>query len=105
MSDFVENLARAYNPVGWAWYDSADADHPAKPIFLARERKQMRDAIEAMREPTEKLWQAWRSVNCKIGENGMEEFTYFAGDYGNWLACHHAMIDSALKSSDECIAR
>lgn len=25
----------------------------------------------------------------------MEEFTRFYGDYGNWLACHSAMIDAA----------
>lgn len=55
-----------------------------------------RAAVEAMREPTEAMWRAWRSVNCKIGTDGMEEFTYFSGDYGSWLACHRAMIDAAL---------
>lgn len=55
-----------------------------------------RAAMEAMRLPTEAMWEGWRSVNCRLGGFGFEEFTCFNGDYGNWVACHQAMIDAAL---------
>ena len=58
--------------------------------------RQARAAIEAMREPNEAMWDGWRSVNCEHGGFGFEESTCFNGDYGNWVACHHAMIDAAL---------
>lgn len=59
-------------------------------------RKSARAAIEAMRHPTDEMWEGWRSINCTKGANGFEEFTSFEGDYGNWLTCHIAMIDAAL---------
>src|SRR3990167_1793727 len=55
-----------------------------------------RAAIEAMRVQSREMWAGWRSINCRHGTDGMKEFTYFYGDYGNWLACHNRMIDAAL---------
>lgn len=60
---------------------------------LEQENARLRKLFE---EPTQEMWEAWRSVNCKIGERGMEEFTSFYGDHGNWLACHQAMGRAAL---------
>lgn len=51
MNEMIERHARAYNPVGWAWYDRAEDDHPAKPVFREREEKQSRAAIGALCEP------------------------------------------------------
>lgn len=42
-----EAVARAYNPVGWVWYDRAEPDHPAKPVFYDRELRQIDAAIGA----------------------------------------------------------
>src|SRR6185437_6375692 len=52
--DVVETAARAYDPVGWAWYDKAYTHHPAKPIFRERAFSQMRAAIAAMPPPPER---------------------------------------------------
>lgn len=46
--ELVEIVARAYDPVGWAWYDAASTDHAAKPAFLANALNRARDAIEAI---------------------------------------------------------
>lgn len=54
-------------------------------------------ALEALMEPSEGAWEAWRSVNCRHGTDGMEEFTYFKGDFGNWLSCHQAMLRRILE--------
>ncbi len=62
MDEMVERVARAYDPVGWAWYDSAPADHPAKPVFLADKIGRMKTAIEAMREPTGAMQAMGRDV-------------------------------------------
>ena len=40
----IEAMARAADPVGWRWFDNADADHPAKPPFIECELRNMRDA-------------------------------------------------------------
>ena len=45
----------------------------------------------APNEATPEMWAGFRSVNCTHGKDGMEEFTYFSGDYGNWVACYMAM--------------
>lgn len=50
------------------------------------------DILEQIMEPGEGAWDAWRSLNCTHGAAGMEEFTRFNGDFGNWLGCHQAMI-------------
>lgn len=42
----TEQAARSYDPVGWRWYDAAEADHPAKPIFLADKISRTRDALK-----------------------------------------------------------
>lgn len=49
-------------------------------------------------EPTEEMFEGFRSVNCKCGKNGMEEFTSFYGDYGNWIACYRGMLAAAPES-------
>ena len=45
--ELAQRIARAWDPVGWAWYDRAGADHTAKPIFFA---DQMRRAAAVMKE-------------------------------------------------------
>jgi hypothetical protein len=47
------------------------------------------------REATPEMYEGFRSVNCQRGTDGMEEFTYFSGDMGNWRACYAAMIQAA----------
>lgn len=42
------------------------------------------------------VWTGFRSVNCEIGEGGMEEFTKFYGDFGNFAACWEAARDAFL---------
>lgn len=54
-----------------------------------------RAAIEAMRDADTAMFHAWRSVNC----HSEGERTYFIGDFGNWLACHDAMIVAALEQA------
>jgi len=47
--------------------------------------------------PTAAMWEGFRSVNCRTGDRGMEEFTTFQGDFGNWVASYRAMIAAAEK--------
>lgn len=47
-SEAIEALAKAADPVGWAWYDKAAPDHPAKPIFLADQLKRHTAALSAL---------------------------------------------------------
>lgn len=44
----AERVARAWDPVGWAWYDSAEDDHPAKSAFLADQMKRANAVLEAL---------------------------------------------------------
>jgi|SRR5665213_399499 len=43
----VERAARAYDPVGWKWYDEADDTHPAKRVFRQHALSQMDSGIAA----------------------------------------------------------
>lgn len=53
-NEVVERHARAYDPVGWAWYDNAADDHPAKTIFRERALAQSRAAIAVLNTITHK---------------------------------------------------
>jgi len=44
----IEAVARAYDPVGWTWYDSAGLDHPAKAMFYVDKTSRARAAILAL---------------------------------------------------------
>lgn len=70
---------------------------PTDPLASDRAEavQQEADYVMVPREPTEEMWAAWRSINCNIGKDGMEEFTSFTGDYGNWVACYNSMIAAA----------
>ncbi len=87
MSDMIELGARAAQDVAGSMGAHLD-DYVAKEVARA--------VIEAMRWPTKPMFEGWRSVNCIKDQPDFEEFTYFNGDYGGWLACHQAMIDAAL---------
>ena len=47
----LERIARAWDPVGWDWYDRAEADHPAKPIFFADQMKRAARVRDALKMP------------------------------------------------------
>ena len=53
MSEEVEKASRAYDPMGWSWYDTAPHDHPARPVFYADQISRMTRAITALRQPAE----------------------------------------------------
>lgn len=46
-------------------------------------------------EASDEMYEAFRSINCSKGSGGMEEFTTFRGDFGNWLTCYQAMLAAA----------
>jgi hypothetical protein len=100
MSEMIELMARAIR--GTVLPGSHDRDHDWDRIGeIAREmyRREARAAMEALRWPTKAMFEGWRAVNCIKDQPDFEEFTYFNGDYGGWLACHQSMIDAALTAS------
>ncbi len=46
--DKVERVARAIDPMAWAFIDNAPNDHPAKELTRNRVMKQAKAAIAAM---------------------------------------------------------
>ena len=83
----VETAARSYDPVGWAWYDRADTDHPAKPVFRERAFSQMRAALDAFRaqstsQPTElerELTTALRALHAAVEKNPSMQGRQYVG--------------------------
>jgi hypothetical protein len=42
--------------------------------------------------PTPEMYEGFRSINCTNGGDGLDEFTRFRGDFGNWAACYSMML-------------
>src|SRR6185312_6988628 len=58
-NDLIERVARANDPVGWAWYDStsevqSDITQQTRVMFEKAQLTCMRRALAAIREPTER---------------------------------------------------
>ena len=83
MSNMIEKVARAINPLLWEAYDIAPANEHGLDESIALSLTMGRRAIEAMMEPAEDMIDAGRSV---IGE-----------DRGRISECHKAMLQEALK--------
>lgn len=49
-SNLRERVARAIDPVGWKWFEAAEADHPAKQPFHDHAMKQADSAIRIVLE-------------------------------------------------------
>ena len=92
MNEMIERVARAGNPMGWSWYDRAENDHPAKPVFYAREMNENRARIEAMREPTEAMQDAARDADIAWRQDYRPSRLFDAVWRG--------MIDAALTDHD-----
>ena len=59
-NDLIERMARANDPVGWAWYDStsevqSDMTQQTRIMFEKAQLTCMRRALTAIREPTERM--------------------------------------------------
>jgi len=62
-NDLIERMARANDPVGWAWYDStsevqSDMTQQTRIMFEKAQLTCMRRALTAIREPTERMVEA-----------------------------------------------
>lgn len=85
----LERMARAYDPVGWGWYDrTAESDNAAtkhtRDLFCTAAFANMSAALAAIRVPSEGMVAA----GAPVGRRGWEDIAR-----GVWSR----MIDAALK--------
>lgn len=65
-----ERIARAWDPVGWAWYDQAVANHPARPTFHLDQMRRAKAVIEALGKSL--MFEITGRALVDVGLNGAE---------------------------------